>query len=108
MSITAVTAPGLVHLFAFGGHYSAAFTLDRYGHVTETMRQESVGGKLILPSRLKKMELHQLAINLQLSCKLVASWTASFSCSLLEMDQQTILQRLYCHGNKLDSHCVIP
>ena len=23
------------------GHYSAAFTLDRYGHVTETMRQES-------------------------------------------------------------------
>ena len=22
------------------GHYSAAFTLDRYGHVTETMRQE--------------------------------------------------------------------
>ena len=24
------------------------------------------------------------------------------------MDQQTILQRLYCHGNKLDSHCVIP
>ena len=41
MSITAVTAPGLVHPFAFGGHYSAAFTLDRYGHVTETMRQES-------------------------------------------------------------------
>ena len=41
MSITAVTAPGLVHLFAFGGHYSAAFTLDRYGHVTETMRQDS-------------------------------------------------------------------
>ena len=23
------------------GHYSAAFTLDRYGHVTETMRRES-------------------------------------------------------------------
>ena len=23
------------------GHYSASFTLDRYGHVTETMRQES-------------------------------------------------------------------
>ena len=23
------------------GHYSAAFTLDRYGHVTETMRQDS-------------------------------------------------------------------
>ena len=24
------------------------------------------------------------------------------------MDQQTILQLLYCHENKLDSHCVIP
>ena len=24
------------------GHYSAAFTLDRYAHVTETMRLESV------------------------------------------------------------------
>ncbi len=23
------------------GHYSAAFTLDRYGHVTPTMRRES-------------------------------------------------------------------
>ena len=23
------------------GHYSAAFTLDRYAHVTETMRRES-------------------------------------------------------------------
>ena len=23
------------------GHYSAAFTLDRYGHVTDTMRRES-------------------------------------------------------------------
>ena len=23
------------------GHYSAAFTLGRYGHVTETMRRES-------------------------------------------------------------------
>ena len=23
------------------GHYSAAFTLDRYAHVTETMRKES-------------------------------------------------------------------
>ena len=23
------------------GHYSAAFTLDRYGHVTETMRKAS-------------------------------------------------------------------
>ena len=23
------------------GHYSAAFTQDRYGHVTETMRRES-------------------------------------------------------------------
>ena len=23
------------------GHYSAAFTLDRYGHVTDTMRKES-------------------------------------------------------------------
>ena len=50
----------------------------------------------------------QLATNLQLSCKLVASWTANFSFLLLQMVQQTILQRLYCHGNKLDSHCVIP
>ena len=23
------------------GHYSAAFTLDRYGHVTDTMRREA-------------------------------------------------------------------
>lgn len=58
------------------------------------------------PSFIEKIShsCYQLATKLQVSCKLIAR----FSCFLLEMDQQTILQRLYCHGNKHDSHCVIP